>query len=104
MWASEHRKGMDMNKPVEPLRAAAPAPVLNAVKLMYAAAAVSIASLVVIALWLWMARENGQGRNWARILATVLFGPGDAGADQAVRVLQAARPRARLGKIAADAR
>ena len=30
--------------------------------------------LVVIALWLWMARLNGQGRNWARILSTVLFG------------------------------
>jgi hypothetical protein len=28
----------------------------------------------VIALWLWMARANGQGRNWARILSTVLFG------------------------------
>ena len=106
---------MDMNKPVEPLRPAAPAPVLNAVKLMYAAAAIStialiisvtligdtkaavrkanpaltaaqvrdlntlimlaiVSSLVVIALWLWMARANGQGRNWARILATGLFG------------------------------
>jgi len=30
--------------------------------------------LVVIALWLWMARANGQGRNWARVLCTVLFG------------------------------
>ena len=30
--------------------------------------------LVVIALWLWMARANSQGRNWARILSTVLFG------------------------------
>ncbi len=29
--------------------------------------------LVLIALWLWMARSNGQGRNWARILSTVLF-------------------------------
>jgi hypothetical protein len=106
---------MDMKKPVEPLRPAAPAPVLNAVKLMYAAAAViavaliisvtliggteaavrqanpnltaaqirdlnalitlaMVSSLVVIALWLWMARANGRGRNWARILATVLFG------------------------------
>src|SRR5580693_9057469 len=27
-------------------------------------------SLVMIALWLWMARANGQGRNWARILST----------------------------------
>jgi hypothetical protein len=30
--------------------------------------------LVVVALWLWMARANGQGRSWARIVATVLFG------------------------------
>jgi hypothetical protein len=30
--------------------------------------------LAVVALWLWMARANGQGRNWARILSTVLFG------------------------------
>jgi hypothetical protein len=30
--------------------------------------------LVVIALWLWMARANGRGRNGARILSTVLFG------------------------------
>ena len=29
---------------------------------------------VVIALWLWMARAKGQGRNWARILSSVLFG------------------------------
>jgi hypothetical protein len=33
-----------------------------------------IAGLVLIGLWLWMARANGQGRNWARILSTVLFG------------------------------
>ena len=33
-----------------------------------------VPGLVVIALWLWMARANGQGRNWARILSTVLFG------------------------------
>jgi len=30
--------------------------------------------LVGISLWVWMARANGQGRNWARILSTVLFG------------------------------
>jgi hypothetical protein len=30
--------------------------------------------LVLVALWLWMAQANGQGRNWARILSTVLFG------------------------------
>jgi hypothetical protein len=102
--------------PAGPLRAPAPAPVLTAVKFMYAGAAVSAAGLiiglaliivdikaaargrflghslsasqlrpliitvwvvvglVVIALWLWMARADGQGRNWARILSTVLFG------------------------------
>jgi hypothetical protein len=27
-----------------------------------------------IALWLWMAWANNQGKNWARILSTVLFG------------------------------
>jgi len=30
--------------------------------------------LAGVALWLWMARANGQGRNWARILSTLLFG------------------------------
>jgi hypothetical protein len=33
-----------------------------------------VLDLVPIALWLWMARANGQGRNWARSLSTVLFG------------------------------
>ena len=103
-------------KPVEPERPPAPQSVANAVKLMYAGAAVSTVSLIVslvdisgtkaaikkarpslsvtqvnqlntfiislaiisgvigIALWLWMARANGQGRNWARIVSTVLFG------------------------------
>ena len=101
------------SQPAEPPRPPAPAPVLTAVKLMYAGAAASAAGLiiglaliivdinaaargqflghslaahkplvitlwivlglVVTALWLWMARANGQGRNWARILSTVLF-------------------------------
>ncbi len=102
-------------KPVEPERPAAPPAVLNAVKLMYAGAAVSTVSLVIslvnisgtkaairkakpnltiaqvnqlntfiitlavvsgvigVGLWLWMAKANGQGRNWARILSSVLF-------------------------------
>src|SRR5580658_9601999 len=102
-------------QPVEPLRPAAPAPVLTAVKLMYAGAAVSTVSLIIsltdiggskaairkakpsldaaqvnqlntfiitlaivsglvgIGLWLWMARANGQGKSWARIVSTVLF-------------------------------
>jgi hypothetical protein len=29
--------------------------------------------IVAIALWLWMARMNAHGKNWARITATVLF-------------------------------
>ena len=98
-----------------PDRPPAPAPVLTAVKLMYAGAAISAISvitvlalipavkaalskanpsltaaqvrdvnvlitlavvfgLVVVALWLWMARANGKGRNWARIVSTALFG------------------------------
>jgi hypothetical protein len=31
-------------------------------------------ALVPIALWLWMARACGRGRNWARIVSTLLFG------------------------------
>jgi hypothetical protein len=107
-------------QPGGPLRppAPAPAPVLTAVKLMYAGAAVSTVTLIIVlaligagkagghlrwnghtltaaqlshlrpliitvtlvsglvvpALWLWMARANGQGRTWARTLSTVLFG------------------------------
>ncbi len=30
--------------------------------------------LVGTALWLWMAWKNGQGRGWARVVATVLGG------------------------------
>ena len=101
---------------LEPLRPPAPASVLNAVKLMYAGAAISTVSLIIslvdiggtkaairkarpnltatqvsqlntfiiglaivsgvvgIALWLWMARANSRGKNWARIVSTVLFG------------------------------
>jgi hypothetical protein len=103
-------------QPPGPLRPPAPGPVLAAVKLMYAGAAVSAIGLIIglaliivdikaaargrflghsltapqmrpliitvwivfglvgITLWLWTARANGQGRNWARILSTVLFG------------------------------
>jgi hypothetical protein len=35
---------------------------------------VLVSCLVPVAVWLWMARANGRGRNWARILFTVLFG------------------------------
>ena len=33
-----------------------------------------VSGVIGVALWLWMARKNGQGKNWARILSTVLFG------------------------------
>ena len=33
-----------------------------------------VSGVVGVALWLWMARANSQGRNWARILSSVLFG------------------------------
>jgi hypothetical protein len=36
-------------------------------------AAVVIEAVIAIALWLWMARANGAGRNYARITGTVLF-------------------------------
>jgi hypothetical protein len=32
-----------------------------------------IVGLISIGLWLWMARMNAAGRNWARITASVLF-------------------------------
>ena len=111
-----HQPYPSSGRPVEPDRGPAPQPVLNAVKLMYAGAAVSTVSLVIsllsigdtksairkakpsltaaqvnqlnsfiitlaivsgvvgIALWLWMARANGRGRNWARITSSALFG------------------------------
>ena len=34
----------------------------------------TLAGLALIALWLWMARATSRGKNWARILSTVLFG------------------------------
>jgi hypothetical protein len=33
-----------------------------------------VGALIVIALWLWMARANSQGRNWARIVSSALVG------------------------------
>jgi hypothetical protein len=99
-------------------REPAPSSVLNAVKLMYAGAAITtvaiivslltidstrravrkandhstlsahqitqlanfvivagiVSSVIAIGLWLWMAWKTGQGRGWARILSSVLFG------------------------------
>ena len=103
------------NQMMEQVRPAAPVSVLNAAKLMYAGAAVSLVSLVIsladiggtkaaikkarpdltatqisqlngfiiglaivsglvgIGLWLWMSRANKAGKNWARMLSSVLF-------------------------------
>ena len=99
-------------QPAGPLRPPAPAPVLAAVKLIYAGAAASAVSLIIsmislalagrsraalrlagrsqpllpaiaaevagglvmISLWLWMGQASSRGRNWARLLSTVLFG------------------------------
>jgi hypothetical protein len=36
-------------------------------------AGVVIEAVIAIGLWLWMARANGAGRNYARITGTVLF-------------------------------
>ncbi len=35
-----------------------------------------IFSLIAVGLWAWMAWKNGQGRSWARVVATVLGGLG----------------------------
>lgn len=36
-------------------------------------AAMAVFGLISIALWIWMARTNGAGKSWARIVASVLF-------------------------------
>jgi hypothetical protein len=46
--------------------------------------------LVPVALWLWMARAVGQGRNWARIVSTVLFGLATLGLLSALGAIHAA--------------
>jgi hypothetical protein len=103
------------SQPTGAPRPPAPAPVLTAVKLMYAGAAVSAVALIsslalipavkaelrtadpgltaaqasdvnmlialamafglaAIAGWVWLARAAGRGKNWARIVSTVLAG------------------------------
>jgi hypothetical protein len=100
--------GPSADRPAEPLRPPAPAPVLTAARFMYGGAISTaayliaalpfagdthgrvlgyrlaptpltitlgiLAGLALIGLWLWMARATSQGKNWARILSTVLFG------------------------------
>ncbi len=54
---------------------------------------VTLFGLVVPVLWLWMARANRQGWNWARILSTVLLALATlqlAGNDGVVQVFVAA--------------
>jgi hypothetical protein len=33
-----------------------------------------IGGLIAVGLWVWMARANGAGKSWARIVSSVLFG------------------------------
>ena len=53
-------------------------PTLSATKLHSAETAAIVLAIVFgligIGLWLWMARANQAGKNWARITATVFFG------------------------------
>ena len=35
---------------------------------------VVIAGVIGVGLWVWMARMNAKGRNWARITGTIFFG------------------------------
>jgi hypothetical protein len=123
-------------QPQEPQPTQPPGSVLNAVKLMYAGAALSavgiiislvtisslktaiqardpnftttqlhaaegvavgsvvIGGLIAIGLWLWMAWANGKGRNWARILSSVLFG-----VNTLDLLLSIAQPHAAIGLV-----
>ncbi|MGO8885283.1 MAG: hypothetical protein ACLPUO_15130 [Streptosporangiaceae bacterium] len=53
-----------------------------------------IEALVGVGLWLWMAWANKRGRNWARIVATVLFALNTLGL-----VLNLARPHTIIGTV-----
>jgi hypothetical protein len=35
---------------------------------------VAVVGIIAVLLWAWMAWANNKGRNWARVVATVLFG------------------------------
>jgi predicted membrane-bound spermidine synthase len=66
---------------------------------LHAAEAVAIGSVIVggligIGLWLWMAWANRKGRNWARIVSTVLFGINTLGV-----FFSLARPHASISLI-----
>lgn len=55
---------------------------------------VVIVGLIGIGLWVWMARANAAGHNYARIMGTVLFG-----IDTLFILLSFARPHASLGLL-----
>jgi hypothetical protein len=55
---------------------------------------VIITGLIGVGLWLWMARMNGAGKSWARVVATVLFALNTLSALTSV-----ARPTASVTKI-----
>ena len=54
-----------------------PSPTAAQVSQLYTSAVTAgvVSCVALVAVWLWMARANGRGRNWARILFTVLSGP-----------------------------
>jgi hypothetical protein len=45
---------------------------INSIATFYIVSAI-VTGLVAIALWIWMAKVNSAGRNWARITASVFF-------------------------------
>ncbi|HEY7014156.1 MAG TPA: hypothetical protein VH480_15450 [Streptosporangiaceae bacterium] len=53
-----------------------------------------IVGLISIGLWVWMARANGAGHNYARITGTVFFG-----LNTLFLLLSLARPHASVGLI-----
>ena len=62
----------------EAMRDADPNVTQSSIDSIYSVAIVSgvFGGIIGAGLWLWMAWKNGQGRSWARILATVLAGLG----------------------------
>jgi hypothetical protein len=50
--------------------------------------------VITVGLWLWMARANRAGNNWARIVASVLFG-----LNTIFLLLSFARPHASIGAV-----
>jgi hypothetical protein len=55
---------------------------------------VILSSVIAIGLWLWMARANAAGRNYARITGTVFFG-----LNTLFFLLSLARPHASVGLV-----